>query len=406
MKLLIATIGTLGDVRPFVALASAAQARGHDVRLAATMRHASLASRHGVCFESFGDDAYLEAPECRSAMTDPLSGFSYWLAKSNLEQLPRLHERLETLAAGIDVLVSTPFVSSATIAAETLGIPLVNCALSPASLLPFHAGGSRVDPHALAWRRTLNSLRERAGLQRRAFPQMDRLRADLTLGLYPALLDDAGANYITAPQSIGYPLLDDRGEPQLAPDLKRWMDAAPFAFFSFGSFVDRGASACLAAASFACERLGLRCLYTFPHSQRERPQAPEGVRIETYVPHLEAMARAAVVVHHGGTGSLAAAIKSGRPTVIVPFALDQPFNARRMTELDLAEVLPIEALSPDALFLAIQRARMAGARRAPLSEAAGATIGAGYAGLAIEAIEEFVRSRRSSTAADVAQTDA
>jgi sterol 3beta-glucosyltransferase len=46
------------------------------------------------------------------------------------------------------------------------------------------------------------------------------------------------------------------------------------------------------------------------------------------VPHLWLFERVAAVVHHGGAGTTGAGLRAGRPAVIVPHAVDQPFWAR------------------------------------------------------------------------------
>jgi sterol 3beta-glucosyltransferase len=46
------------------------------------------------------------------------------------------------------------------------------------------------------------------------------------------------------------------------------------------------------------------------------------------VPHTWLFERVAAVVHHGGAGTTGAGLRAGRPTVIVPHGIDQPFWAR------------------------------------------------------------------------------
>jgi len=59
--------------------------------------------------------------------------------------------------------------------------------------------------------------------------------------------------------------------------------------------------------------------------------------------------RAAAVIHQAGIGTLSQAMRSGRPQLIVPFAFDQPDNARRAAELGVARVLPAKKVSSRAL---------------------------------------------------------
>jgi UDP:flavonoid glycosyltransferase YjiC (YdhE family) len=52
-------------------------------------------------------------------------------------------------------------------------------------------------------------------------------------------------------------------------------------------------------------------------------------------------------VHHCGAGTSHAALASGTPSIPVPFTLDQPFWARRLTNLGVASA-PLNPRRPDA----------------------------------------------------------
>ena len=58
-----------------------------------------------------------------------------------------------------------------------------------------------------------------------------------------------------------------------------------------------------------------------------------------YAPHSDLFARASAIVHQGGIGTTAQALRSGRPSLIVPFSHDQPDNAWRCAHLGVARVL-------------------------------------------------------------------
>jgi UDP:flavonoid glycosyltransferase YjiC (YdhE family) len=58
-----------------------------------------------------------------------------------------------------------------------------------------------------------------------------------------------------------------------------------------------------------------------------------------YAPHGAAFPHAAVLVHQGGIGTTAQALRSGKPQLVVPFAHDQFDNAARVRRLGVAEVL-------------------------------------------------------------------
>ena len=60
------------------------------------------------------------------------------------------------------------------------------------------------------------------------------------------------------------------------------------------------------------------------------------------------------IIHHGGAGTTAAALRSGKPTVICPFFGDQPFWARRVAQLGVSPPpLRRKALTADAIAAAV-----------------------------------------------------
>src|SRR5262249_61568345 len=65
-----------------------------------------------------------------------------------------------------------------------------------------------------------------------------------------------------------------------------------------------------------------------------------------YVPHSLIFPYAEAVVHHGGVGTTAQALRAGKPQLITPFAGDQPDNAMRMCRLGVARQLAPNAYTP------------------------------------------------------------
>jgi UDP:flavonoid glycosyltransferase YjiC (YdhE family) len=72
---------------------------------------------------------------------------------------------------------------------------------------------------------------------------------------------------------------------------------------------------------------------------------PEGVRAFPYLPYSSAFPCAAAIVHQAGIGTLAQAMRAGRPQLIVPVAFDQPDNAHRAAALGIARVVPFRSVT-------------------------------------------------------------
>jgi len=75
------------------------------------------------------------------------------------------------------------------------------------------------------------------------------------------------------------------------------------------------------------------------------------------VPHDWLFPQMAAVVHHGGAGTMAASLRAGVPSVIIPFFGDQPFWGRRFFTLGvIPKPIPQQRLSVERLAIAIQTA--------------------------------------------------
>jgi sterol 3beta-glucosyltransferase len=82
---------------------------------------------------------------------------------------------------------------------------------------------------------------------------------------------------------------------------------------------------------------------------------PENIFVLDYVPHDWLFPQLSAVVHHGGAGTMAAAVRAGIPAVIIPFFGDQPFWGQRFYELGVTPApIPQKRLTVERLARAIQ----------------------------------------------------
>merc|ERR550532_2631522 len=82
---------------------------------------------------------------------------------------------------------------------------------------------------------------------------------------------------------------------------------------------------------------------------------PEGVHLLGNCPHSWLFQRCSAVVHHGGAGTVAAGLRFGLPTFIVPFFGDQHFWGEVVRKAGTGpEPCPYEKLTADALVAAIR----------------------------------------------------
>jgi rhamnosyltransferase subunit B len=129
------------------------------------------------------------------------------------------------------------------------------------------------------------------------------------------------------------------------PDaLARFLDDGPAPLvFTLGSAAVAAASAprFYQASLEAAADLGARAVLLVGQHDGHRAHAGDvsKVFVADWAPHSEIFARASVIVHQGGAGTLHTALASGRPMLIVPHAHDQGDNAVRVERLGVARVL-------------------------------------------------------------------
>jgi len=80
---------------------------------------------------------------------------------------------------------------------------------------------------------------------------------------------------------------------------------------------------------------------------------PANLRVEAWVPQADVLPHAAVLVCHGGSGTVLGGLAAGVPQVVVPVGADQPENAKRIAAIGAGLAL----INPraDALGAAIER---------------------------------------------------
>jgi rhamnosyltransferase subunit B len=92
--------------------------------------------------------------------------------------------------------------------------------------------------------------------------------------------------------------------------------------------------------------MGRRAILLVKNPRALPPELPEGVVACDYAPFSLLFPRAAAIVHHGGIGTTGQAMRSGRPSLVMPCAWDQPDNAERAARLGIARTIARNRYKP------------------------------------------------------------
>jgi sterol 3beta-glucosyltransferase len=389
MRALLLTVGSQGDVQPFVALASRLRSGGHEAVLAAPALYRGLAAACDVPFVPLDLDLeQLGAALAGQHGLRHLLTFCRSLCRAAGALLPGA-----TAAAqlGADVVVHHPVLPVGQHLAEFLGVPAVVAQPQPA-LVPTREfasaawpcrvpgvlnrpsyraaralSGAWARPRIERWRRDVLALPPRPG-------RHDPLRAAgggpvPVLHAYSAHVVPRPADWPASAQVTGYWLLPRT--PGWTPPrrLAEFLEAdEPVVYLGFGSMPGPDPEALAAALAAAAARHGFRAVVASSSPALRRLLPAGRFLVIRQAPHDWLFPRVRVVVHHGGAGTTGAAVTAGRPQVIWPFGVDQHFWARRMTRLGVAPAArPVRALTGPALAAALGQAlgdpRLAAAAR-------------------------------------------
>lgn len=372
MRVLLAPMGSHGDVHPMIGIGRAMQARGHEITLLAAAPFQPLAIANRFDFAEIGThDDYQQTIDDPGLWDPDRSLQTVFNAERMRRFLPLLLSHVQQrYVPGDTVLIAGSLALNARVAHDKLGIPLATVHLQPIAMYsvvdPPLYPTLRIRPWWPHWfRRTMywyadrymldpllepvNAYRVEIGL-----PRIKRLWGEwrhspqLVLGLFPEWFANA-PDWPTAFRQTGFIPYDQSENTELPAPVKAFLDAGdPPIVFSFGSAMRHGRPY-FAAGAEACRILGKRGLILAKGGEQIPMYLPPGVAAFDYAPFSQVFPRSLAVVHHGGIGTTAQALKAGIPQLIMPLAFDQPDNAQRLERLGVALSLQPKAFTPEAV---------------------------------------------------------
>jgi rhamnosyltransferase subunit B len=366
----LATAGTAGDIYPFLGLAKALQSMGRRVTLLGTAFHRPMVEFAGVPFIGVGSERdYLEAignPD----IWHHRRGFSVLFrnyGRQLIEGATRLREAVSTSRRPI--VISHFLTMPAALIARECGaaMRIVSVALAPTNLRSFHDPMSFGPSRMPSWvpmsvRRSLWRLVERA-LLGSAIAGVNKARlefglkpvaryfahiesgADLTLTLFPSWFGPTQPDWPRPLQEGRFVLHDAAAGSPLSERLSAFLAAGdPPVIFTAGTG-HAHAHEHFRSAAEACARVGCRAVLLTRFREQVPDSLPESVCWQPYAPFGTLLPRAAALVHHGGIGTSAEALRAGVPQLVMPFAFDQFDNAMRLQDLGVGRMLPAASVN-------------------------------------------------------------
>jgi rhamnosyltransferase subunit B len=386
--IVIATVGSQGDLFPFLAIGQTLLAHGHRVTLATHAIHQPAVTQAGL---AFADASGIAEPDDRQAFTarafDRWRGPRFVVHDFAALDVRASYEKLLPLIATADVLITTTLAFAGQIlgeqGCESGELCWLSAVLAPAGLL------SAYDPPATGIA-ALDHYIRRSPRRGRALQWMAKritqpwtgpvraLRAELGLPAVSTLGDPfhQGQHAPHGVLALFSPLF---GEPQpdwprnvhltgfarhvqaatLDAGLTAFLDAGPAPLvFTLGSTAVHMGEHFLRESLAAAIRLDQRAvLFTgSPEMRAKLPTAlPSSIHVVDYASHALLFPHASAIIHHGGIGTSSEALFAGKPMLVVPHGFDQPDNAARLKRRGVAEVLPAARYRADRAVALLQK---------------------------------------------------
>ena len=380
----IFAFGSRGDVQPYIPLGQRLQQAGYTVTVLAGDEFRDFVTGAGLTFHPLGfrvREGISESEAARAILEGRRS-----LIRGMRDLIRTVGAVVEQMLASTwqacqhaDAIIFSTLGLSAYHAAEKLNVPAFWALTMPAfsrtgsfpsplfPLLPVENGWINRTTHLaaeVAWQqltgRSFNTWR-RNSLQ---LPRMRLMRwpyARLNGKPLPRLYHFSPAVIPRPPDwdehahVTGYWFLDEP-DWQPPPGLLDFLERGPPpVYVGFGSMAERRAEEVTALVVQALALSGQRGLLLTGWAGIGAVDLPDTVFRLDAAPHGWLFPRMAAVVHHGGAGTVAAGLRAGAPSILVPFAGDQPFWARQVGKLGVGPApIPRRSLTADRLAEAIR----------------------------------------------------
>jgi rhamnosyltransferase subunit B len=359
-RIVLTTIGSFGDLHPKIAIAFELRQRGHDVVFATHREYQDKIKALGFEFHRMRpDNTALNDPQEMARMMDLQTGTEYVVRNWVCASLRETYTDLMSAAKNADLIINGEGVLAARLVAEKLGIPWVLTMLSPLGFL------SATDPSITpglpaifqlpglnfiaqrgirqlgkvltkSWANPVHQLRQEMGLPPlKGNPLIDdKYSPHLVLAMFSSILAKPQPDWATNTVLTGFTFYDgSEGGAQLSPELAQFLDAGePPIVFTLGSAAVMAPGKFYEESIKAAKRLNRRAVLLIGKNAPPADLSDNFIAVN-YAPYSQIFLRACAIVHQGGIGTTAQALRAGRPTLVMPYSIDQPDNAARVERL-------------------------------------------------------------------------
>jgi rhamnosyltransferase subunit B len=367
------TFGSLGDLHPYLAIAIGLRKRGHQSVIATSEVYRRKILAEDVGFAPVRPDVGLivNDAELLARLLDRRRGGEFLLRDYLVPHIQQSYNDLLDACRGADLLLTHPAALAGPTVAEVLQLRWLSVALQPFMFF------SSYDPPVLSgaeWARyfyqfgpeVFDALKRLVRLRLKPWlapiekfkrsigltlstnnPFLDSFSPFGTLALFSEVFAAPQSDWPSNVRLTGFVYYDRQGDlPGTSEEDDLQIDefllsGPPPLLFTLGSAAAMHPGDFFHESIAAVHALGVRAVLV-AGGGRDEIQDPlsDSIFVARYLPFSKIMPNAAVIVHQGGIGTTAQALRAGRPMLIVPWSHDQPDNAERVQRLGAGRIIP------------------------------------------------------------------
>jgi UDP:flavonoid glycosyltransferase YjiC (YdhE family) len=382
MHITILTIGSRGDVQPYLAFAVGLKNAGYTVRLATHTRFEGDIRSRGLEF------AVINGDPIDTFRSD--AGQKFMQVKNPLMLPSRFADALKPImqtaiadswqaCQGTDVIIAGSILFWAFDFAQKLGVPFYYASMQlliPTKELPFmgtppelsRLGGwynklTYLVLNQIFWlvfRHPVNQFRQNTlrmpplGVFPLPLTYMKRAKINFLNAVSPSVIPKP-VDWSEYEHMTGYWFLDPPADFVPPQDLVEFIQSgAPPVYIGFGSMSGKQAEEVARIALAALIETKQRGIFSTGWNSLEKIDLPENIWKISAIPHDWLFPQMACIVHHGGAGTTAATFRAGVPGIIIPFLGDQAFWGYQSRRLGVSPAtITYDVLTVDRLTAAM-----------------------------------------------------
>ncbi|MBP7415554.1 MAG: glycosyltransferase family 1 protein [Pyrinomonadaceae bacterium] len=363
-RIVLSTMGSLGDLHPMMALGLELRRRGHSVVVNTWQGYSEKIVENGLEFAALRPDLDPTDAELIRKTMDARTGPEMVIREIILPSIRDMYDDMLAAVDRADVFLNGEIVYTAASIAEKTGVKWITTTLSP--LCMFSSHDPNVYPQATwleylrplpavfhrelfrvmrwtvsGWYEPYKTLRRELSLDPNHDPIFtDKFSPLRHLAMFSEAIGKPQPDWPSQTIQTGFCFYDESETLEVQPELSAFLDSGePPIVFTLGSAAVMDARDFFDESAKAAKLLGRRAVLLYGRDNAPPKGLDENIVGFEFAPYSLIFPRAACVVHQAGVGTTAQVLRAGVPHLIVPFSHDQPDNAARCRRAGVAEII-------------------------------------------------------------------